>query len=213
MSTSEAENLRMQGNTAIQKGDASTAATLYTEALQLEPDNHLLLSNRSLALLRLGKDEEACADARRCVCVCPEWPKGHSRLGAALYSLGKHAEAVKAYEAALALSPDDTGVKAALEDAKQAAARSSIEAQLRPAVLDFAARKQAASALLSAGKFAEAAKEYEGALRAMDELLGKLPERDANPMRDAIGKLREQMYKELVAAKSRKGTQTDTSKA
>lgn len=39
----------------------------------------------------------ALADAEKCVELNPSWAKGYSRMGTALYRLGRHAPAAEAY--------------------------------------------------------------------------------------------------------------------
>ena len=56
--------------------------------------------------------------------------------------------AVEAYEAALKLTPTDSGIQAALADA-QAAGERKREALMMPAVMEFARRKQAGAAMLA----------------------------------------------------------------
>lgn len=55
---------------------------------------------------RQDKASEALMDAQRCVEVNPSWAKGYSRMGTALFRLGKHDKAATAYsKGELALSP------------------------------------------------------------------------------------------------------------
>lgn len=70
-----------------------------------DPFNHVLYSNRSACYAELGDDEatKALADGQRCVALNPEFQKGFSRLGFALYQLGRYAEAEKAAENGLAV--------------------------------------------------------------------------------------------------------------
>jgi Flp pilus assembly protein TadD len=44
-----------QSNAACQNGDFTTGISLYTDALSLDPTNHILYSNRSAARLKLGQ--------------------------------------------------------------------------------------------------------------------------------------------------------------
>lgn len=74
-----------------------SAIVHYTTALALDPEHHILLSNRSAAYLSNGEKSRALADARKCTKVKPDWAKGHSRLAAAMMSLGRFSEAQKTY--------------------------------------------------------------------------------------------------------------------
>ena len=133
-----AASLKDRGNTAIANGDAPSAVRLYTEAINLDPLNHLLFSNRAVAHSHCKEYEASLADGTRCTELNPEWPKGYCRKGAALFSLDRYAEAASVYEAALRLAPDDSAVLAALIDARKASQRKEVENSIQPAVMDFA---------------------------------------------------------------------------
>lgn len=47
----------------------------------------MFYSNRSAALLALGRHREALADGKKCVELRPTWPKGFARVGAAFSAL------------------------------------------------------------------------------------------------------------------------------
>lgn len=63
----------------------------------------MFYSNRSAALLSLGKGDKALEDADECVKIKPDWAKGHGRRGAALYALQRFDDALQAYDAGLAM--------------------------------------------------------------------------------------------------------------
>ena len=70
---------------------------LHTQAVAIDPDNHIYRSNRSAAYLANGEAMPALEDARTCVEIMPDWGKGYVRLGAALHGLDRHREAADAY--------------------------------------------------------------------------------------------------------------------
>ena len=51
------------------------AVQLYTEALTLDPENHILLTNRAAAHLKLGQLEQSLGDAVKARTLCPKWGK------------------------------------------------------------------------------------------------------------------------------------------
>lgn len=55
----QVNELKDQGNKAFQAKDYDTAVTLFTKAIELDPQNHVLFSNRSAA--KAGKKEWAAA--------------------------------------------------------------------------------------------------------------------------------------------------------
>ena len=51
----EAETLKVSGNGALKQKDYTTAITHYTNAITLDPSNHVLFANRSAAMVeRMG---------------------------------------------------------------------------------------------------------------------------------------------------------------
>ena len=88
---------------AFAAGDYETAAALFTQLLEEgTADEHLLLCNRSAALLKLGDSAAAEADARRALWLCPGYVKAHFRLATALFEGGRledaHSACVEALE-------------------------------------------------------------------------------------------------------------------
>lgn len=69
----------------------------YTDAIKVDPTNHVLYSNRANAYTRLESFKEALRDADECVKLEGNWAKGHARRGAALAGLRQHDEAYEAY--------------------------------------------------------------------------------------------------------------------
>jgi len=64
-----------QSNVACQSGDFSSAVTLYSEALKIDPSNHILYSNRSAAFIKMGQFGRALQDALKAKELNPKWPK------------------------------------------------------------------------------------------------------------------------------------------
>eukprot|EP00659_Diplonema_papillatum_P012423 gene12423-19213_t len=101
--------LKEFGNKAYQDGAYREAVTWFTDAIAIEPSNHMLYSNRSAANLNVagGLDEVlllALLDAEKCITLKPSWFKGHSRKGDVLVAMGKFAQAAEAFRKSLALT-------------------------------------------------------------------------------------------------------------
>ncbi|NXB08789.1 TTC31 protein, partial [Cnemophilus loriae] len=75
------------GIAAAQVGQHTEAVSAFTVALELNPREHRLLGNRSYCLEKLGRYEEALADAEAALALQPGWPKGYFRKGKALRGL------------------------------------------------------------------------------------------------------------------------------
>eukprot|EP01031_Cornospumella_fuschlensis_P044498 gene44498-54421_t len=75
-----ANSYKDQGNTAFQAGDVELAISLFTQAIDLDPDNHVFYSNRSAAYMKKDSISKALYDAEKCVELAPDWAKGYNRL-------------------------------------------------------------------------------------------------------------------------------------
>ena len=80
----------------------------------------MFFSNRSAALLSVGRKLDALADARRTVELAPTWGKGYGRLGAALHALERYADAVAAYSQGIPLDASNSQLSSGLFAAQQA---------------------------------------------------------------------------------------------
>lgn len=111
-----AAQLKDQGNKALSAGNLDEAISLYTQAIELEPTNHVFYSNRSAAYCKKGEYENSLADAKKTTEIKPDWGKGYSRLGAALTYLNKDMEAMDAYQEGLKHDPNNAQLKTALNE-------------------------------------------------------------------------------------------------
>lgn len=74
-SSTSIEDLKNKGNEAFGKENYEEAITYFTQALELDPNNHILYSNRSGAYAKLEKYEQALEDANKVLELKPDWPK------------------------------------------------------------------------------------------------------------------------------------------
>jgi stress-induced-phosphoprotein 1 len=96
MSSGEIAALKEQGNELYLQKHFAEAVRVSTQALELDPTNHVLYSNRYVASLRkegdLAATTAALWDAIKCTELQPEWAKGFFRLGAAREKLEQFPE-------------------------------------------------------------------------------------------------------------------------
>ncbi|KAM8887186.1 tetratricopeptide repeat protein 28-like isoform 2-T2 [Spinachia spinachia] len=118
-----------QSNEACQRGDFQAAVRLYTSALQADPQNCILYSNRSAARLKLGQHQAALDDAEKACELNPKWPKAYFRQGVALQYLGRHADALAAFASGLAQDPKSLQL---LVGMVEAAMKSPLRESLEP---------------------------------------------------------------------------------
>lgn len=111
----DAAALKEAGNVAFSSGKHLQAYELFSEAILKDPSSALLRSNRAGALASLGRHEEAFADAELCCKLQPDWWKGYTRRGHALFHLKRYPESEQSFLEALRLNPGEKTVVEALE--------------------------------------------------------------------------------------------------
>ena len=132
-----AQTLKDEANAAFQSGAIEESINLYSQAIAIDPDNHVLYSNRAAAYMKVDSKSKALKDAERCVELAPTWSKGYSRLGAAQQSLKRYEQAIETYKAGLKLDANNTALWSSLsacqeaydKDKQQRFAEASIERQ------------------------------------------------------------------------------------
>eukprot|EP00596_Hydrurales_sp_CCMP1899_P003737 CAMPEP_0119042338 /NCGR_PEP_ID=MMETSP1177-20130426/14612_1 /TAXON_ID=2985 /ORGANISM="Ochromonas sp, Strain CCMP1899" /LENGTH=467 /DNA_ID=CAMNT_0007009051 /DNA_START=257 /DNA_END=1657 /DNA_ORIENTATION=- len=97
----QANLLKDQGNELFQTGKIQEAILSYTQAIDLDPDNHVFYSNRSAAYMKGDSKSKALYDAEKCVKIAPTWSKGYIRLGAAQQSLKRFEAAIDTFKKAI----------------------------------------------------------------------------------------------------------------
>lgn len=92
----------------------------FTEAIAIEPANHIFYSNRSAAYASKKDYENALKDAEKVTEIKPDWSKGWGRKGAALHGQGDLLGAHDAYEEGLKLDANNAQNKSGLASVKRA---------------------------------------------------------------------------------------------
>ncbi|PPQ77277.1 hypothetical protein CVT25_010859 [Psilocybe cyanescens] len=123
---SDANTLKDLGNKAFAAKDYDKAIDLFTQAIALDPKNHVLWSNRSAAKVGKKQYADALADADECIKVNPSWSKGYARKGAALHGARRYDDAIAAYEEGLKLE-DSPALKKGLQEVQDAKANAGAE--------------------------------------------------------------------------------------
>ena len=108
----EADQLREKGNSAYKNSKLKEALDLYSRAIDLWPDDHLLFCNRALCHLKLGEPRNALEDCQKCLHLKPDYSKALQRKAWALQELvdggNRELEGQKRAAVAVALHFDPT---------------------------------------------------------------------------------------------------------
>lgn len=96
MSAAAALKKKDEGNKLFKAKEYDKAIALYTEAVDLDPSNHVFYSNRSAAHAGKMDYENAAKDAALCVQKKPDFTKGWFRLANAYYEQGEYVKASQA---------------------------------------------------------------------------------------------------------------------
>ncbi|EPY20745.1 DnaJ like protein subfamily C member 7 [Strigomonas culicis] len=143
------ESLKEKGNQEFKNKSYEAAVNYYSKAIDLNPSEAVLFSNRSAAYLQKGSYAEAAADARVAVQLDKCFCKAYTRLHTALCNLGEFGEAVAALQEGLQhvvtagnatpqevanlreLIASATEAKSALDRAKQMVERDTAQEAVR----------------------------------------------------------------------------------
>jgi stress-induced-phosphoprotein 1 len=94
-------------NQHFKNGEYEQAVKLYSEILESDTENHVVLSNRSATYIKMEKYDLALEDAIKTTKLKSDCGKAWGRLGAALYGLDKMDESLVAYNKANELEPSE----------------------------------------------------------------------------------------------------------
>ncbi|KAK9140322.1 hypothetical protein Scep_010003 [Stephania cephalantha] len=111
---------KARGEDAFKRKNYCMAIDAYTQAIDLDPSNVALLSNRSLCWIRLGQADQALTDAKVCRALKPDWPKACYREGAALRLMQRFDEAANAFYEGVKLDPENKELVDAFRKAVEA---------------------------------------------------------------------------------------------
>ena len=155
-------------------GHYAQTVQLADQVLGYQDGNHLAaLLNKSMALLRLERFEDALAIVDAALVLDDNQPVAYSTRGSALFSLGRYEEALAAFGRALALRPQNAVVLI-----NQAAVLRALQRPIEALVAvdaALAACPDSSSALLNRAAILLDLKRCEEALATLDRLLAKQP--------------------------------------
>jgi tetratricopeptide (TPR) repeat protein len=94
--TKEASNtLKLEGNQHLGAKNLPEALRCYTEAIALDPTNHIFFGNRAAVHTSMKNYGEAVADCDHALALDPSYVKAYSRIGLAYYHMGEYEQSVE----------------------------------------------------------------------------------------------------------------------
>ncbi|CAI6334439.1 unnamed protein product [Periconia digitata] len=115
-----ADALKAEGNKLFAAKKFEESIEKFSQAIELDPSNHVLYSNRSGAYASLKDYPKALEDANKVVEIKPDWSKGWGRKGTALHGVRDLVGATEAFEEALKLDANNAQAKSGLDAVKRA---------------------------------------------------------------------------------------------
>ena len=100
---------------------------MYTQAIQADPLNTALYTNRSLCHIKMETHGLAIADAATAIELDPKCVKAYYRLGSAYMGLGKYKDARTNYRKACQLKPNDRDAALRLKECDKQVKREAFE--------------------------------------------------------------------------------------
>ncbi|KAJ0703928.1 putative tetratricopeptide-like helical domain superfamily, ankyrin repeat-containing [Helianthus annuus] len=116
----KAAEAKSRADDAFRRKEYQIAVDAYTQAIDFDPSDATLLSNRSLGWMRLGQADRALTDAQACRELRPNWQKAWYREGSALRLMQKFDEAANAFYEGVKLDPENMELVHAFREAVEA---------------------------------------------------------------------------------------------
>lgn len=104
----KAEEEKEKGNDYFKQGDFSTAVKHYTEAINRNPDDPKLYSNRAACYTKLAAFDLGLKDCEMCTKLDEKFIKGWIRKGKILQGMQQQSKALSAYQKALEIDPTNS---------------------------------------------------------------------------------------------------------
>ena len=103
-----AKEWKEKGNGLVKEKKYKEALDCYTKAIEIDPNDPILYSNRSAMHLNLSEFDQALTDAEKAISLKADYAKGYLRKGKALEGLQKMKEALDAYKQGLEKDSQNT---------------------------------------------------------------------------------------------------------
>ena len=104
-----AKDWKDKGNALVKEKKYKEALDCYSKAIEIDPNDPILYSNRSAMHLNLSEFDQSLADAEKAISLKSDYAKAYLRKGKALEGLNKIEEALNTYK--LGLEKDKTNAQ------------------------------------------------------------------------------------------------------
>ena len=125
----------------IKAGNHQEALAHLEQAMRCSPDDHTLYSNAALCTLTLHLYEATVEHCNECIRLEPAFAKAYFRRATAYKALEMYAQALKDYEKALELVPEDRLVQEGVRECEKTIMRLRFEAAIRVPKFDLTPEK------------------------------------------------------------------------
>jgi len=122
--------LKDEGNKELLNHRYVKAIKYYSEALELIPNNPIILSNRALAYIKTESYGLAIVDATEAIKANSSYAKAYYRRGTADYALGKFKAAKKDFRKVCKLAPKDRDARIRLSECEKAVREAAFAAAI-----------------------------------------------------------------------------------
>ncbi|RAL38912.1 hypothetical protein DM860_015273 [Cuscuta australis] len=113
---SKAEQFKLLANESFKAHKFAEAIDLYTRAIESDGQNAVYWANRAFAHTKLKEYGPAVHDASKAIEVDPKYAKGYYRRGDAYLAMGKFEDALKDFQQANRLCPNDPFIMEKLKE-------------------------------------------------------------------------------------------------
>ena len=121
------QNINFISTYSLTAQNFDEAISLYTKAIELNPNVAIYYGNRSFAYLKMECFGYALNDASKAIELDPNYVKGYYRRAASNMSLGKFKLAIKDYETVMKARPNDKDAKMKYSECKKVLMKLAFE--------------------------------------------------------------------------------------
>eukprot|EP01098_Paradermamoeba_levis_P001478 TRINITY_DN1175_c0_g1_i1.p1 TRINITY_DN1175_c0_g1~~TRINITY_DN1175_c0_g1_i1.p1 ORF type:complete len:290 (-),score=60.45 TRINITY_DN1175_c0_g1_i1:626-1495(-) len=123
----QVNDLKNEANKLFSEHKYKPAIELYSKAIELDPSNPVLFSNRAFCHIRLEDFGLAREDSEKAIQIDPTYAKAFYRRASAYFALGKYNESLKDFRQVAKMCPGDKGVAERISETDKIIKRIAFE--------------------------------------------------------------------------------------